>query len=112
MCVILKEEEGEEREEARREKNKSIPHFGVEPKSAELSMKPQSGTKSSHQILLALVSWRHHKVKRKEANLSGLNIPMLKPGMLVHICNPSSQEAEDCKLKPSLGYVAGRSCPR
>lgn len=75
MCVILKEEEGEEREEARREKNKSIPHFGVEPKSAELSMKPQSGTKSSHQILLALVSWRQHKVKRKRPTSLVLTYP-------------------------------------
>lgn len=79
MCVLLKEEEEEEREEERRERTKSIPHCGVESKLAELSMKPQSGTNSSHQILLALVSWRQHIDRRKEANRSGLNIPMLKP---------------------------------
>jgi hypothetical protein len=34
-----------------------------------------------------------------------------KLGMVVHTCNPSTQEAEDGKFKATLGYIV-RSCFR
>lgn len=33
-----------------------------------------------------------------------------KPGMVVYICNLSTQEARDPEFEPSLGYISNLSC--
>lgn len=78
--------------------------YGVESRLAgselALSMKLQLASRSPHQIHGAGSSLME----------SACNQDRPEPGVMAHVCDPSTQEVEDFKFKSSPGYVVVRSC--